>query len=302
MRKGEAAGRSVMRLAYLSAAVAVLGVIVLRPGSTRSAARRRSAQSARAEAQDRLGVLRSDLQGTLDANIEMARALAGVVRYQPGIDQADVQPAGRGADRGTAINPHTRGGAGPRGAHGLSAGAEHEAVTRPRPPRAARRGRGGGAGAGSRADRARGPARPDRGRARLHRAHAGLRRRGPERGAAVLGHRLRGHRPGRRSTGRAGSPTPTSALDVALIGRDGRLATATPFFGDPAVLRQDPVTAEVSAALGRLADRRGAEGRLAAAAGALGAARALRAGGLARRGADHRRGAARSPRARPRWR
>ena len=93
MRKVEAAGRSVIRLAYLSAVVAVLGVIVL-AGIYEERSQAAFRQGARAEVQNRLGVLRSDLQGTLDANIQVARALAGVVRYQPGIDQAEFSRLG----------------------------------------------------------------------------------------------------------------------------------------------------------------------------------------------------------------
>ena len=68
MRKVEAAGRSVMRLAYLAAAAALAAVLVLAAvyeGRSREAFR----QGARAEAQDRLGVLRSDLQGTVSLRI-----------------------------------------------------------------------------------------------------------------------------------------------------------------------------------------------------------------------------------------
>ena len=106
MRKVEAAGRSVMRLAYLAAGVALMAVVVL-AAVYEERSREAFRQSARAEVQDRLGLLRSDLQGTLNANAETARALAGVVRYQPDIDQAAVRAARGGADRRPAVHSHT---------------------------------------------------------------------------------------------------------------------------------------------------------------------------------------------------
>ena len=56
MRKVEAAGRSVMRLAYLAAGVALLAVLAL-AAVYEERSREAFRQSARAEAQDRLGLL-----------------------------------------------------------------------------------------------------------------------------------------------------------------------------------------------------------------------------------------------------
>ena len=300
MRKVEAAGRSVMRLAYLAAGVALVAVLVL-AAVYEERSREAFRQSARAEVQDRLGLLRSDLQGTLNANAETARALAGVVRYQPDIDQAAFERlgaeliAGQPSIRTITAAPDLGDppGLSPRGEPGGA---------RPRLSRHARAGRGGGAGAGPGRDGAGGAGRARAGRDRVHRPHAGLRRRGRGRGAAVLGHRVGGHRRGGAlPRERARRPAPGARRGDPRAGTDGS-ATARPFFGDAGDPRAGPGHRRGEPAGGRLADRRGAEGRLAAAAGALGGARALRPGGPAR---SWRRSSARRSswrRARPRWR
>ena len=93
----QAAGRSAPRLAWLTAALAVLAMLALlalaRSYEAWSADAHR--RDARAAVQDRLNLLRSDLQANLDASIETARALAGVVRYRPGITQEEFSPAWR---------------------------------------------------------------------------------------------------------------------------------------------------------------------------------------------------------------
>ena len=177
--------------------------------------------------------------------------------------------------------------------HGLSPRGEPGGA-RPRLPRHARAGRGGGAGAGPRRDGAGRTGRADAGRDAgfivrtpvfVDGGRGGARRFWGIVSAVIDAEALY------RASG-LGDPRPAGST-WRCSGRDGRIGDGRPFFGDPAILAAGPGHRRGEPAVGRLADRRGAEGRLAAAAGALGAARALRAGGPAHRGADHRRGAAR---------
>ena len=199
MRKGEAAGRSVIRLAYLSAAVAVLVVVVL-AGIYEERNREAFRQSARAAVQSELGVLRSGMQGVLDANIQVAQALAGVVRYQPDIDQAQFSELGAELLKGESAIRNIAAAPGlvvsmthPLEANAAALGLDYRAT--PEQYEAAVRARDLDTTvlAGP-VDLIQG------GRGFIARAPVFLGRRG--RGAALLGHRLGRHRRGRALPGR----------------------------------------------------------------------------------------------------
>jgi hypothetical protein len=93
MKKAARRGRSVMRLACVAAGVALLGVVIV-AGAYEKRGREAFRESERAEAQDQLGMLRSNLQGVLNDQFAMARSLAAVVRFQPGLDQAGLDRLG----------------------------------------------------------------------------------------------------------------------------------------------------------------------------------------------------------------
>ena len=291
MRRVHATGRSVMRLAYLAAGVALLGVLAM-AAVYEERGREAFRQSARAEAQDRLGLLRSDLQGVVNAHSEVVRALAGVVRYQPDIDQAQFERLGAELIAGL---PSIRNVAAapdlvirmvyPLEPNRMVLGLDYRAV-----PGA---GRGGRAGARRGRDGAGGAGGAAAGRARLHRAGAGLPRRRRHGSEALLGRRFGGdRRGGALPRERARRPALRARRGVGRARRAGRRrATLLRRPGGP---WPGPDHHRGQPAFGRVAAGGGAR----RAGGALrrrpgGRAPSSLLGGPADRRADHRRGTAR---------
>jgi signal transduction histidine kinase/ActR/RegA family two-component response regulator len=86
MEKVEAAGRSVARLAWLGAAAAVAVLALLWIEAERE--RRETArEAARAEAQDAADLLAASLQGAVDRNIQLMQGLVAVISFDPEIGQ-----------------------------------------------------------------------------------------------------------------------------------------------------------------------------------------------------------------------
>ena len=86
MKRVESAGRSVLRLSWVlafAAAVLVAALAVLYERQGRDEFR----ESARADVLGRLSLLCSELQGRLDANIQLIQGLVSVLGYEPGMDQ-----------------------------------------------------------------------------------------------------------------------------------------------------------------------------------------------------------------------
>ncbi len=242
MRKGEAAGRSVIRLAYLSAAVAVLVVVVL-AGIYEERNREAFRQSARAAVQSELGVLRSGMQGVLEADIQVAQALAGVVRYQPDIDQARFSELGAELLKGESAIRNIGAAPGlvvsmthPLEENAAALGLDYRAT--PEQYEAAVRARDLDTTVLA------GPVDLIQGgrgfivRAPVFHGGEGAERRFWGIVSAVIDEDAL-YRTG-------GLSDPGLGLDVVLTGRDGKAGDGEAFFGDPAILGQDPVTAEVA--------------------------------------------------------
>ena len=87
MSKVETAGRSLMRLSYMSALVAAVGVAVL-AGFVESQRREAFRQATRSDVLDRLALLRTQIQGAVDSNVRLVTGLVAVVEFQPDIDRA----------------------------------------------------------------------------------------------------------------------------------------------------------------------------------------------------------------------
>lgn len=247
MGKVAGAGRSVMRLAGVAAALVLLGVLVV-AGAYEKRCREAMLQAARAEVQERLVLLRSDLEGALNAPLETARAFAAVVRYRPEMDQAEFHRlgeqllAGLPSIRNVSLAPDLVvrqvyplvGNERLPGVDFRTMPAEMGSVERARetgesllagPLDLMQGGRGfiirtpifvDGAGEGGR--RFFGILSTVVDEAGLYRA--------------------------------AGLEEPGLGLEVALSGRNGLADGGGPFFGDPAVLARQPVTAEVRVPLG----------------------------------------------------
>jgi PAS domain S-box-containing protein len=86
MEKVGAAGRSIIRLSYVLALVAAVAVAVL-AGFYESQRRAVFRQGARSDVLSQLSVIRSDLQGAIDADLQVLRGLVAVVESEPGIGQ-----------------------------------------------------------------------------------------------------------------------------------------------------------------------------------------------------------------------
>ena len=241
-----AAGRSIMRISYVSAIVAALGVGVL-GGFYESKSREASRGYERAEALDLLNVLRSELQGRLDGDIQLMRGLAGVVAYQPEIGQADFARLGaelirgRGEIRSIAAAPNlvvtmlypTEGN---EPAIGL------DYLATPDQTRAAVTARDLGTTVLA------GPLELKQGgRGFVIRTPVFV---GPDTGARRFWGLVSTVIDQDAFYRASGLHDPRLALDVALIGRDGRVADGEVFYGDPAILARDPVTARVNLPFG----------------------------------------------------
>ncbi len=240
MGKVEVARRSVMRLTFIAAGLALLTVVVL--GAIYERYGRESArQGARADVQDRLGVLRSELQGAVDADVQIARALAGVVRFRPDIGPAEFSRLGEeliselpGVLAIAAapdllvrmvypLEPNT-----------AMLGLDYrEALARLTPGSNRDLGATGFAGPLELAQGGQGfiamvPVFLDEGSTRHF---WGIATAVIEAEALYLS---------------SGLSNPDLGLDVVLIGGETPAGTGNVFFGDPAILEQDPVTADVS--------------------------------------------------------
>ncbi len=85
MRKTGSAMRVMLRLAAAAAAVAALGAALLAASIYQREAREDWWQATRAATSDELNLLRADLQGRIDANVQLVRGLVGVIRADPAI-------------------------------------------------------------------------------------------------------------------------------------------------------------------------------------------------------------------------
>ena len=86
MRNADRRSRSILGLSYASAVLSALVVLAFALASERQE-EDSFRQKARAEAQDRLNLLRSDVQGAVDANVQLVNGLVAVLGYEPDIDQ-----------------------------------------------------------------------------------------------------------------------------------------------------------------------------------------------------------------------
>ena len=84
------AGRSIIRLSYLLAAVAALAVVVL-AAVTEQQGRAVHRQEERGDAADALNVVRAQLQGALDGHVQLIEGVVGIVEYQPDITPEDFE-------------------------------------------------------------------------------------------------------------------------------------------------------------------------------------------------------------------
>ena len=246
MQKGDAAAPWIVRLSYVTALVAVLGVAVLGvvyESRTRDAA----AQRARADVLDRLSLLRSELQGRIDANVQLACGLVAMVSYQPEMDQAQFALLGRELVRG---RPEVR-----------NIAAVPDLVVKMIYPLAGNESVIG---------------LDYRSRPALRHAAEVARRLGSTvlsgpvtlaRGGAAFIARTPVFVGGDRKTGRfwgvvvsvidrdalyraSGLTDPALDIDVALVAPNEGLANPKPFYGDPGVLEQRPVVTEVQLPFG----------------------------------------------------
>jgi signal transduction histidine kinase/ActR/RegA family two-component response regulator len=86
MQVAEAAGRSIIRLSYILAVLAALAIGMLAVAFERQS-RAVHRQAERADALDALNLVRSNLQGVVDSNIQLLQGLVGVIEYEPTIGE-----------------------------------------------------------------------------------------------------------------------------------------------------------------------------------------------------------------------
>ena len=245
----------------------------------------------RAEVQDDVNLLAAGLQGAIDRNIQLVRGLVAVVSFEPGIDQERFARLGDQVLRGASEVRHIA--AAPDLVIRMLYPVEgNEAVLgmdyRDHPNQVATallaRDLNVTVVAGP-TDLVQG------GRAFLARSPVFVDA-GPDRESRFWGIISTVIDPDRLYAA-AGLDAARLGIDLVLTGRDGA-AGGAPFYGDPAILDQEPVAARGGAALRRLGDRGGSRAAAGSAPPAPGASGAvLRARGAAGRRADHRR--------RPRW-
>lgn len=99
MSKLEQSTRSIVRLSYVCAVLVAAAVAVF-AGFYERQAREVQRHNSRAEVADKVSLLRSDLQGTLDANIQLIQGLAAIIAYQPDITDAQFSRLGSRLLRG----------------------------------------------------------------------------------------------------------------------------------------------------------------------------------------------------------
>ena len=242
MNPVEFAGRSVLKLSYASAAIAVALVATfatLYEHQTREAFHR----GARAQVADRVDLLRSDLEGTVNGHIQLVQGLVSVLKFAPDLDQeafdrlgadligsrTDVRLIAAAPDLVVTLVY-------PRPGNETVVGLDYR--TLPAQITAARMARNLGrtilAGPldlvqGGRGFVARTPVFLDAGDGR--RSFWGL--------VSTVMDETALYRA-------AGLLRPGLPIEVALIGRDGLAASGTVFFGEPAVLEQEPVLGTVA--------------------------------------------------------
>jgi signal transduction histidine kinase/CheY-like chemotaxis protein len=98
MKKVEAT-RSIIRLSYVLAIVAAATIAVL-AGMYERQSRLVARQEARVAVGQSLSLLRSELQGRIEADVELVQALVGVVEYDPNLSQAHFDRLGERITRG----------------------------------------------------------------------------------------------------------------------------------------------------------------------------------------------------------
>lgn len=86
MTKLEQSTRSILRLSYVCAVIVAAAVAAM-AGFYERQYREVQRHNARAEVADQVSLLRSDLQGAVDANLQLIEGLAGVVAYQPDMSE-----------------------------------------------------------------------------------------------------------------------------------------------------------------------------------------------------------------------
>lgn len=86
MEKVEPTGRSILRIAWLAAALAVATIAAFWI-QAEQARRETWTQASRSKAQDQVNLLASGLRGVIDRNIQLAQGLVAVVSFEPGLDQ-----------------------------------------------------------------------------------------------------------------------------------------------------------------------------------------------------------------------
>ncbi len=93
MKTLEQSTRPIIRLASVCAVVVAAGVAAI-AGFYERQSREVQRHNIRAEVADRVSLLRSDLQGAVDANIQLIQGLAAIIAYQPDIDPAQFRRLG----------------------------------------------------------------------------------------------------------------------------------------------------------------------------------------------------------------
>ena len=186
------AGRAIIRLSYVLAAIAALAVAAVGALYERQGGIVHR-QEERGDAFSAVSVVRSQLQGALDSDLQLAQGLVGIIEYEPAMTPEEF---GRLAARMLR---------GREGIRTLAAAPDlvvsmvyppgAEGAPRPQPSRHPGRPPGDADGACARHDGAERADRARRRRTRLHRPHPGLRRR-REPVAAILGARQHGDRAG----------------------------------------------------------------------------------------------------------
>jgi signal transduction histidine kinase/CheY-like chemotaxis protein len=235
MMRIEAAGRSIVRILFVAALLVAIGIGAL-GAFYETEARQAHREAERADVLDGLGVLGSELQGRIDADIQLMRGLAAVLAYHPGMGQAEFSRLGaelirdRSEIRSIAASP----GLIVRLVHPLEAnravlGLDQRSIPGQVGTVLAARDLGSTVFAGP-SDLVQG------GRGFLIRAPVFVGADGRSRFWGVVSTVI----DEARFYAAAGLAPGRPDLDMALVGRDGGV-----FFGDPGILARDPVRTEV---------------------------------------------------------
>ena len=160
------AGRAIIRLSYVLAAIAALAVAAIGALYERQG-RIVHRQEERGDAFSAVSVVRSQLQGALDSDLQLAQGLVGIIEYEPAMTPDGVPAAGGADDARARGHPHAGRRARSRRLDGLSAGCRGD--PRPQPSLHPGRPPGDADGACARHDGAERADRARRRRTRLHR-------------------------------------------------------------------------------------------------------------------------------------